>query len=147
MGEKSLNRVSLIGRVGADPQINSFEDGRRWAALSVATNDQFKDKAGEWQSRAYWHRVIVRNQFLVDICAKYVSKGIRVYVEGALQTRKYTAANGNPAMITEVVISAIGHELIVLSPPKAGGDDYESTGGGLYDRVSSTHENDEFGAK
>jgi len=143
--EKSVNRVSLIGRVGADPQIHSFEDGKKWASLSLATNENFKDKSGEWRTKTTWHRIVVRNPNVAEICAKYVAKGIRLYVEGSLQTRKYINSNGVPSMITEVVIGSPGHELVMLSQsPKAspGGETggYYSTpggAGGIYDRVSS----------
>ena len=91
----SVNKVILIGNVGADPEIRSSADGRKIVNMRIATSDTWKDKnSGERREKTEWHRVVIFNQGLARIAEQYVKKGSKLYVEGALQTRKYTDGSG-----------------------------------------------------
>ena len=110
----SMNKVILVGNLGRDPEIRHTNSGQKIANLSVATSDTWKDKNGERQERTEWHRVVVFNSNLADFTERYLKKGSKVYVEGALQTRKYTDPSGVDKYTTEVVLGAFRGELIVL---------------------------------
>ena len=113
----SLNKVMLIGNLGADPEIRSTNDGKKIATLRIATSDRWKDKlTGERQERTEWHRVVVFSPALSEIVEKYVKKGMRVYVEGQLQTRKWTDQENKERFTTEVVISPFSGQLLILTP-------------------------------
>ena len=104
----SVNKVILIGNLGRDPEIRSTNDGTRVANMSVATSESWKDKAsGERKERTEWHRVVVFNDRLVEIIEKYLKKGSKVYLEGALQTRKWTDKDDQERYTTEVVLRKI----------------------------------------
>lgn len=109
-----LNRVSLIGRLGRDPEIRSMQSGARVCNLSVATSERWKSKSGEQQEKTEWTRVIVFDENLVDIAEKYLASGSRLFVEGQLQTRKWTDQSGNERYATEVVLNKFRGQLIVL---------------------------------
>lgn len=139
----SLNEVSLIGNVGRDPEIRSTQDGRRIANLSIATSDTWKDRnSGERKERVEWHRVVIFNERLTEIVEKYVRKGSKLFVRGALQTRKWTDQAGVEKYSTEVVLQAFNGEIVLLGdagganrpPPADSADDYgyENTGTGSY---------------
>ena len=112
----SLNKVMLIGNVGADPIIRQTQDGKKIATLCLATTDSWKDKAtGEKRDKTEWHRVIIFNEKLADICEKYIKKGSKVYIEGQLQTRKWTdQQSGQEKYTTEVVLQRYRGELTLL---------------------------------
>ncbi len=111
----SVNKVILIGNLGNDPEIRSFQNGGRVANLSVATSESWKDKAtGERKERTQWHRVVVSNENLVVICEKYLKKGAKVYLEGQLETRKYTDKDGVEKYTTEVVLRPYRGEITML---------------------------------
>lgn len=111
----TLNKVILIGNVGRDPEIRATQDGRRIANLSIATSESWKDKAsGERKERTEWHRVVIWNEGLVDVVEKYVGKGDKLYVEGQLQTRKWTDQAGVEKYSTEVVLQAFRGQLVLL---------------------------------
>ena len=110
----SVNKVILIGNVGRDPEIRQSADGRKIVNFSVATSDVWKDKNGERQERTEWHRVVIFNQSLADIAERYVKKGTKLYIEGSLQTRKWTDGNGIEKYTTEVVLSNFKGELALL---------------------------------
>ncbi len=111
----SVNKVILIGNLGRDPEIRSTQDGTRIANLSVATSENWRDKAtGERKERTEWHRVVVFNDRLVDVIEKYLKKGAKVYLEGALQTRKWTDNSGQERYTTEVVLQRYRGELTML---------------------------------
>jgi single-strand DNA-binding protein len=111
----SVNKVILVGNLGRDPEIRSTNDGTRVANMSVATSESWKDKAtGERKERTEWHRVVVFNDRLVDIIEKYLKKGSKVYLEGALQTRKWTDKEGQERYTTEVVLQKFRGELTML---------------------------------
>src|SRR5215471_1679655 len=98
----SVNKVILVGNLGRDPEIRSTQDGLRIANLSVATSESWRDKAsGERKEKTEWHRVVVFNERLVEVIEKYLKKGAKVYLEGALQTRKWTDNSGQERYTTE----------------------------------------------
>jgi len=132
----SVNKVILIGNLGRDPEVRTMQNGNRVANLSVATSETWRDKAsGERKERTEWHRVVIFNDWLVDIAEKYLRKGSKVYLEGALQTRKWTDKDGAEKYSTEVVLQQYRGELTMLDARGEGGGggggfDPESGGGG-----------------
>jgi single-strand DNA-binding protein len=123
----SVNKVILVGNLGRDPEIRSTQDGMRIANLSVATSESWRDKSsGERKERTEWHRVVIFNEKLVEVVEKYLKKGAKVYVEGALQTRKWTDNSGQERYSTEVVLQRYRGELTMLDGRSGGG------GGGGY---------------
>ena len=119
----SVNKVILIGNLGRDPEIRSTQDGREIANLAIATSESWKDKnTGERKEKTEWHRVVVFNDGLVGVVKNYLKKGSKVYVEGALQTRKWTNKDGQEQYSTEVVLQGFGGTLTMLDGPKGGGE-------------------------
>lgn len=111
----SVNKVIIIGNLGNDPEIKSFSNGGKVANLSVATSESWKDKAsGERKEKTQWHRVVVSSEGLVNVCEKYLKKGAKVYIEGQLETRKYTDKDGQEKYTTEVVLRPFRSELTML---------------------------------
>lgn len=118
----SVNKVILVGNVGRDPEVRSLQDGSKVVNFSVATSETWNDRAsGERKERTEWHRVVVFNDRIADVVEKYVRKGKSVYVEGALQTRKYTDQSGVEKSTTEVVIGRFKGELTLLGSARDGG--------------------------
>ena len=125
MAGKSLNRVQLIGNLGKDPEVKYTPQGTPVAKLTIATNERFKDKAGEWQDRTEWHNVVLW-QRLAEIAGEYLKKGGKVFIEGRLQTRSWDdKQTGQKKYMTEVVAS----DLILLGGRGEGGSGGEYTGG------------------
>ena len=120
----SVNKVILLGNLGRDPEVRSSQDGSKIVSFSVATTESWKDKtSGARKDRTEWHRVVVFNQNLADVCEKYLQKGSKVYVEGQLQTRKWQDKDGVERYTTEVVIPRFRGELALLdSRGSAGGE-------------------------
>ena len=117
----SVNKVILIGNLGRDPEIRSTQDGTRVANLSVATSESWRDRtSGERKERTEWHRVVIFNDRLVEIVEKYLKKGSKVYLEGALQTRKWTDNSGQERYSTEVVLQKFRGELTMLDGGRGG---------------------------
>ena len=131
----SVNKVILVGNLGKDPEMRFMPDGTKVANFSIATSESWKDKtSGERRDRTEWHRISVMNDKIADIVEKYVRKGSKVYVEGQLQTRKWTDQSGQERFTTEVVIGRFRGELTLLDNKSNGGDaDYS---GGGYDDSS-----------
>jgi single-strand DNA-binding protein len=118
----SVNKVILVGNLGRDPEIRSTQDGTKIANLSVATSESWKDKnSGERREKTEWHRVVIFNERLADVAEKYLKKGSKVYVEGALQTRKWTDQSGQERYSTEVVLQRFRGELTMLDGRGGGG--------------------------
>jgi len=118
----SVNKVILVGNLGKDPEIRRTQDGRPIANLSVATSDTWRDKAtGERKEKTEWHRVVIFNEGLSKIAEQYLKKGAKVYLEGALQTRKWTDKDGNEKYSTEVVLQRFRGELVMLDGRSEGG--------------------------
>ncbi|MDR1609759.1 MAG: single-stranded DNA-binding protein [Holosporales bacterium] len=121
----SLNKVTLIGNLGKDPDIRFMPDGTRVASFSIATSESWRDKAtGERRDKAEWHRVTVFNDKLAEIIERYVRKGTKLYVEGQLQTRKWTDQTGTDKYVTEIIIGRFRGELMILDS-KRGDSDYD----------------------
>ena len=111
----SLNKVQLIGNLGRDPEVRNTQSGDQIVHLSVATNETWRDRqSGERRERTEWHRVVIFNQNLGDVAKQYLRKGSKVYVEGQLQTRKWTDQSGQERYSTEVVLRAYRGELTML---------------------------------
>ena len=120
----SVNKVILIGNLGRDPEIRSTQDGTRIANLNLATSESWRDRnSGERKERTEWHRVVIFNENLVTIAEKYLRKGSKIYVEGALQTRKWTDNAGVEKYSTEVVLQRFRGELTMLDGARDGGRD------------------------
>lgn len=119
----SVNKVILVGNLGRDPEIRVSQDGSKVASFSVATSEVWKDKvSGERKDRTEWHRIVVFNPNLCDICEKYLHKGSKVYLEGQLQTRKWQDQAGVERYTTEVVLGRFRGELALLDA-KGGSED------------------------
>lgn len=125
----SLNKVTLIGNVGKDPEIRSTQDGREVASFSLATSESWKDKSGERKERTEWHRVVIFSQPLVTIIKNYVHKGSKLYLEGSLHTRKWSDQNGVEKYTTEVVLQAYSGTMVML----------DSKGGGHSSHANDSH--------
>ena len=111
----SLNKVLLIGRLGNDPEIKQMQNGKSVARLSVATSESWKDKStGERKEKTEWHRVVVFNEGLVGVVQKYLKKGAQVYIEGQLNTNKYTDSNGQEKYSTQIVLQGYNSSLTML---------------------------------
>ncbi len=127
----SVNKVILIGNLGRDPEVKFSQDGKKIVNISVATSESWKDKnSGERREKTEWHRVVVFNAHLADIAEKYLRKGSKVYIEGALQTRKWTDNAGIEKYSTEVVLQNFRGELTMLDGRNEGGGG--GGGGGGY---------------
>jgi single-strand DNA-binding protein len=128
----SVNKVILVGNLGRDPEIRSTNDGTRIANLALATSESWRDRnSGERKERTEWHRVVIFNERLVEITEKYLRKGSKIYVEGALQTRKWTDNAGVEKYSTEIVLQRFRGELTMLDGARTGGGAAE--GGADYD--------------
>lgn len=111
----SLNKVMLIGNLGKDPEIRAMQSGSEIANLTVATAESWKDKhTGEKKEKTEWHRVVIFNPNLINVCKNYLKKGSKVYLEGQLQTRKWTDKDGQDKYSTEVVLQNFGGTIIML---------------------------------
>ncbi len=126
----SVNKVILVGNVGRDPEVRSLQDGTKVVNFSIATSERWNDKAsGERKEKTEWHRVVVFNDRTADVVEKYVRKGTSVYVEGQLQTRKWTDPSGVEKFTTEVVIGRFKGELTLLGGRGDGGGEAGEGGG------------------
>ena len=133
-----VNKVILVGNLGADPEARSLNNGGEVVNIRVATSESWKDRDGNRQERTEWHNVVIFNENLGRVAKNYVRKGSKVYVEGQLQTRKWTDQNGNDKYTTEVVLQRFRGELVLLDSREGGsGGGYGGGGGGSY--------GDEFG--
>lgn len=118
----SVNKVILVGNLGRDPEIRTTQDGKEIANLTLATSESWKDRnTGERREKTEWHRVVVFNDGLIGVIKNYLHKGSKVYVEGSLQTRKWTDQSGVEKYSTEVVLQGFGSALTMLDNRNAGG--------------------------
>jgi single-strand DNA-binding protein len=129
----SINKVILIGNLGADPEIRNTQDGRPIANLRIATSESWRDKgSGERRERTEWHRVVIFNEGLCRIAEQYLRKGSKVYLEGQLQTRKWEDKSGQDRYTTEVVLQGFNSQLTMLDSRNSGagegGQDHASSG-------------------
>jgi single-strand DNA-binding protein len=133
----SLNKVSLIGHLGKDPEIRRTQDGRAIANLSLATSESWTDKqSGEKREKTEWHRVVCFNEKLSEIMEKYLKKGSKVYIEGKLQTRKWTDKDKIDRYSTEVVLQGFDGKLVMLSAKESGRE--ERSNGASYNGQGDT---------
>ena len=117
----SVNKVILVGNLGADPEIRRTQDGRPIANLRIATSESWRDKAtGERKEKTEWHRVVIFNEGLCKVAEQYLKKGAKVYIEGALQTRKWTDQSGVEKFSTEVVLQGFNSTLTMLDGGRTG---------------------------
>ena len=124
----SVNKVILIGNLGADPEIRRTQDGRPIANLRIATSESWRDKAtGERKEKTEWHRVVIFSEGLCKIVEQYLKKGSKVYLEGQLQTRKWQDKDGNDKYSTEVVLQGFNSALTMLDTRGGGGGSIESS--------------------
>lgn len=129
----SVNKVILIGNLGADPEVRSMQDGNKVVNLRLATSETWKDRAsGERKERTEWHRVVIFNERLAETAEKYLRKGAKVYIEGQLQTRKWTDKDGVEKYTTEVVLSRFRGELTMLDGRGGEGGGMGAGSGGGY---------------
>jgi len=142
----SVNKVILVGNLGADPEIRRTQDGRPIANLRLATTENWRDKnSGERRERTEWHRVVIFSEGLAKVAEQYLKKGARIYVEGQLQTRKWQDQQGQDRYSTEVVIQNFAGQLVMLD--RAGGAsssmpaDYDdgASDGGSYGASNGTY--------
>ena len=135
----SVNKVILVGNLGADPEIRRTQDGRPIANLRVATSESWRDRnSGERRERTEWHRVVIFSEGLCKIAEQYLRKGSKVYLEGQLQTRKWEDQQGNDRYSTEVVLQGFNSTLTMLDSRNEGGG--SSAGGGDFGRSSPMQE-------
>jgi single-strand DNA-binding protein len=122
----SVNKVILVGNLGADPEVKSFQNGGRIANLRIATSESWKDRAtGERKERTEWHSVVISGDGLVGVAERFLRKGSKVYIEGSLRTRKWQDQSGNDRYTTEISVGGIGGTLTMLDGPQGG------AGGGM----------------
>ncbi len=132
----SVNKVILVGNLGRDPEVRSFQNGGRVCNLSVATSESWKDKAsGERKEKTEWHRVVVFVENIIGVAERYLKKGSKVYIEGQLETRKYTDKDGAEKYTTEITLRPYRGELTML----------DGAGGGERSAVPANDAADEFG--
>ena len=147
----SVNKVILVGNLGRDPEIRSTNDGRRIANLNLATSESWKNRvSGERKERTEWHRIVIFNENLVEVVEKYARKGSKLYIEGALQTRKWTDQQGMEKYTTEVVLQQYRGQVTLLDsagngnqpPPAERQEDYgherSAAGAGSYAAAASS---------
>ncbi len=127
----SVNKVILVGNLGRDPEVRTMQNGGKVCNLSVATSERWRDRtSGDMQERTEWHRVVIFDDKLVDVAERYLQKGRKVYLEGQLQTRKWTDQSGQDRYTTEVVLQRFRSSLVLLDGRGEGGGDYAGGAGG-----------------
>ncbi|MCJ9721934.1 single-stranded DNA-binding protein [Agrobacterium sp. SHOUNA12C] len=127
----SVNKVILVGNLGADPEIRRTQDGRPIANLNIATSETWRDRnSGERKEKTEWHRVVIFNEGLCKVAEQYLKKGAKVYIEGALQTRKWQDQNGQDKYSTEIVLQGFNSTLTMLDGRGEGGGGGGNRGGG-----------------
>ncbi|HEY8189503.1 MAG TPA: single-stranded DNA-binding protein [Micavibrio sp.] len=122
----SVNKVIIVGNLGADPEVKTMQSGDKVVNLSIATSESWKDKnSGEKQERTQWHRIVIWNQNLVTVAERFLKKGAKVYIEGQLETRKWTDQSGVEKYSTEVVLRPYRGELTMLDSKGGGGSSFQ----------------------
>ena len=129
MASRSVNKVILIGNLGKDPEVRRLTSGEPVVNLSIATSESWRDKAsGERKEKTEWHRVVIFNKNLAEVAEKYLRKGAKVYVEGQLQTRKWTDKDGAEKYSTEIVLNRFNGTMVMLDSRGEGGGGRERVG-------------------
>jgi single-strand DNA-binding protein len=130
----SVNKVILVGNLGKDPEVRHTQDGKPIVNLSIATSDTWRDKStGERKEKTEWHRVVIFNEGIAKVAEQYLKKGTTVYIEGSLQTRKWTDKDGVEKYSTEIVLQNYGGTLTMLGGKPGGAGDSAGMGGGAGD--------------
>ena len=141
----SVNKVTLVGNLGRDPEIRAMQSGDKVCNLSIATSERWKDRNGERQERTEWHRVVIFSQPLAKLSEQYLRKGSKVYIEGQLETRKWTDQNGVEKYSTEVVLRPYSGELTMLDNRSdnmgSGPSDYGDNGMSGFDQSAPAQSN------
>jgi single-strand DNA-binding protein len=122
-----VNKVTILGRLGKDPEVRNFQNGGKVVNLRVATSERFKDREGNPQERTEWHAVAIFNEKLGDVAQKYLHKGSEVYLEGKLETRKWQDQSGQDRYTTEIVLRPFAGELTLVGGPGQGQAEAAST--------------------
>ena len=144
----SLNKVSLLGSLGADPEVKSFQNGGRVCNFRIATSERWKDKStGEQKEATEWHSVSIFSDGLVGVAERFLTKGSKVYVEGQLKTRKWQDTNGNDRYTTEIVLNGPRASLILLGSkgegkPDSGSSDPRNMHGGSHTTLDNYLDDD-----
>lgn len=144
----SVNKVILVGNLGADPEIRRTQDGKPIANLRIATTESWRDREGERKEKTEWHSIVVFNEGLCKVAEQYLKKGAKIYVEGSLQTRKWQDKDGQDRYSTEVVLNGFNSTLTMLdspnseSKPDRSGGDYRS---GSREQRQREPERDSYG--
>ncbi|AGB71176.1 single-stranded DNA-binding protein [Rhizobium tropici CIAT 899] len=143
----SVNKVILVGNLGADPEIRRTQDGRPIANLNIATSETWRDRnSGERKEKTEWHRVVIFNEGLCKVAEQYLKKGAKVYIEGALQTRKWQDQNGQDRYSTEVVLQGFNSTLTMLDGRGEGGGSIEGgSRGGRGGDFGGDYGGDDYG--
>ncbi len=132
----SVNKVILIGNLGKDPEVRTTQDGTKIVNFTLATSETWNDRAsGERKEKTEWHRVVIFNDRVADVAERFLKKGAKVYVEGSLQTRKWTDQSGQERYTTEVVIGRFNGQMTMLDTRGGGGEAGEGGGGGYRERA------------
>ena len=127
----SVNKVILVGNLGKDPEVRTTQDGNKIVNLTLATSETWNDRAsGERKEKTEWHRVVIFNDRVADVAERFLKKGAKIYVEGSLQTRKWTDQSGQERYTTEVVIGRFNGQLTMLDGRSGGGESGGYSGGG-----------------
>jgi single-strand DNA-binding protein len=134
-----VNKVILVGNLGADPEARSLNNGGEVVNMRVATSESWKDREGQRQERTEWHNVVIFNENLGRVAKSYLKKGSKVYLEGQIQTRKWTDQSGNDRYTTEIVLQRFRGELVLLDSRDGGSGSFGGGGGGSF-------ADDEYGA-
>lgn len=141
----SVNKVILVGNLGRDPEIRTMQSGNRVANMSLATSEQWRDReTGERREKTEWHRVVIFDERLIEIAEKYLKKGSKIYVEGQLQTRKWTDQSGQDKYSTEVVLQRFRGVMTMLDT-RGGGDGGGARGGEDYGEPQAAEQGAESG--
>src|SRR5579863_1209778 len=132
----SVNKVILVGNMGKDPEVRTTQDGTKIVNLTLATSETWNDRAsGERKEKTEWHRIVIFNDRIADVAERFLKKGAKIYVEGSLQSRKWTDQTGQERYTTEVVIGRFNGQMTMLDTRGAGGEAGESGGGGYRERA------------
>lgn len=142
----SVNKVTLVGNVGNDPEIRSTQDGKELASFSVATSETWRDKStNEKKEKTEWHRVVVFSEGLVKVIKAYVKKGSKLYLEGSLQTRKWTDNSGAERYTTEVILQGFNSNLTLLDSKDSSFRSQENSSQGFSNNSQSNSANNDAG--
>lgn len=141
----SVNKVILVGNLGADPEIRTTQDGKEIGNLRIATSESWKDKStGERREKTEWHRVVIFNPGLMTVVKQYLKKGAKVYIEGSLQTRKWQDQSGQDKFTTEIVLQPFSSTLTMLDSRNSGGSSFSDSGNDNYSASPKSSGNNEF---